>query len=155
MRDWQIDIGIGLGLAALASGAVGVVAALFGDLRVAFDWSVAAAALFMLIAVAGALFSPERSIATAAFLLFGCVAVMATMLTPVSVWLGDFLKLSGGQSVTYVWHGQSFTPSAGEILFGSVSVLGFVGSGALFFVGGLIALARAMPRQARPRTEPV
>lgn len=155
MRDWTIDAGVGLGVAALAAGALGVSAAVFGDMRVVFDWSVAAAALVMVVAIVGALFSPERSMATVAFLLFGCVGVMATMLTSVSAWLGDFLAVADGKTITYVWHGQSFTPGAGEIVFGSVAVIGFVGAGALFFLGGLLALARAMRRATPPRTQPV
>lgn len=143
---------IGLGIAAAAFGTLGVSAAVFGDIRVAFGWSVVAAALFIVLAVAGALLSPERSMATAAFLLFGCVSVMAAEVNDVSSWLGDFLAVANGGAVTYVWHGQTFTPTASEILFSSTSMLGFFAAGALFFLGGLIALAQAM--QHAPRRSP-
>lgn len=150
MPGGRVSAGVGLGILALAAGALGVTAAIFGDMRVAFGWGVAAAALFMVLAVVGAAVAPEGSMAVPAFLLFGCVGVMATMLADVSSWLGDILRAANGETVTYVWHGQTFTPTATEILFGSSSILGFVGAGAFFFLAGLVSLAgtvSAMPRR--------
>jgi hypothetical protein len=149
------NAGIGLGIAGAAFGTLGVSAAVFGDIRVAFGWSVVAAALFIVLAIAGALLSPERSMGTAAFLLFGCVSVMAAEVNDVSSWLGDALAAANGSVVTYVWHGQTFTPTAAEILFGSAGMLGFFGAGAFFFLGGLLALAQAMqhvPRRSSATT---
>ncbi len=145
-----------LGIVGTVMGAVAIVAAVSGDIRVALGWGVAVAGVSLFVLLIGAIAAPYRPMTAGVVMIVGALGILVGQWPEISQWTVDLWTAATGGPVTYVHEGVTYTPDVWGVLFGSVSILGYVGAILLGAAGAIVATFAPEPEivEAMPARRP-
>ncbi len=155
-----------LGVAGVAAGVIGVIAAVTGDLRIGtipidqsreLGYGIWVVALGIIVLGVGAVVSPNRPLVGAVLMFVGVLGALVGSWNEISQWTVDLWTSGTGGIVAYVdAQGLAHTPGFPDVLLGSVSMLAYAGMAILGVAGGIVAAFTPQPEAAllRPAMRP-
>lgn len=111
-----------LAVAGTVTGAIAIVAAIAGDLRLEVTWGVAFAALALVVLLVGALIVPVRGMYAAGVMALGVVGLIVAQWPEISQYTVDLWTTLTGGTITY---GSVTTNSFWTVLSGSLAMVGY------------------------------
>ncbi len=155
------NIAMWLGIAAVVTGVVGVIAAATGDLRVGtivigqsseLGYGTWVVALGLAVLGLGAVVTPSRPLAGAGLMFVGVLSTLVGSWNEIAQWTVDLWTSGTGGIVAYVdEQGLAHMPGFSDVLFGSLSMLGYAGTAILGTAGAIVAALAPQPETAELR----
>ncbi len=156
------NVAMWLGIAAVATGVIGVIAAVMGDQRVGTIvigqsrelgvgiWVVALGVIVLGVAAA---VTQYRPLAGAGLMLVGVLGVLVGQWPEVSQWYADLWASGTGNIVAYVdEQGLAHMPDVWGVLFGSLTMLGYAGATIFGITSAIVATFAPQPEAKELRT---
>ncbi len=160
------NVAMWLGIAGVATGVTGVVAAVSGDLRIGtlvigqsrdLGVGIWVVALAIVVLGIGAAVTQYRPLAGAGLMLVGVLGVLVGQWNEISQWYADLWTSGTGGIVAFVdERGVTHMPDFWGVLFGSVSMFGYAGTVILGLASSIVAGLAPRPEAAelRPAIRP-
>ena len=155
------NIAMWLGIAAVVTGAVGMIFAATGDLRIGtivigqsreIGFGVWVVALGLVVLGLGAVVTPSRPLAGAGLMFVGVLAALVGSWNEIAQWSVDLWTTATGGIVAYVdEQGLAHMPGFWDVLVGSFSMLGYAGTAILGTAGAIVAAFAPAPEAAELR----
>lgn len=155
------NVAMWIGIAAVAAGVIGVIAAVLGDQRVGtiiigqsreLGVGIWVAALGVIVLGVGAAVTQYRPLAGAGLMLVGVLGVLVGPWPEVSQWYADLWTSGTGNIVAYVdAQGLAHMPDVWGVLFGSVTMLGFAGATIFGIASAVVAAFTPQPAATQTR----
>ena len=149
------NISMWLAIVGAVTGAIGIIAAIAGDLRLDVTWGVAFAALALVVLLIGALIVPVRGMYAAGVMAIGVLGLLVAQWPEISRYATDLWTTLTGGTITYE---TVTTNSFWTVLSGSVAMVGY----GLTLITGTVAaiIAFFLPEEQtvaefRPEPRPV
>ena len=140
-----------LAIVGAVTGAVGIIAAIAGDLRLDVTWGVAFAALALVVLLIGALIVPVRGMYAAGVMAIGVLGLLVAQWPEISRYATDLWTTLTGGTITYE---TVTTTSFWTVLSGSVAMVGYGLTVVAGTLAAIIAFFLPEERVAEFRAEP-